>query len=170
MTVAPDKLNQHYQVKPNTPSTTVLPQRRRASKVWAKGPVVVMVAAILGLFLVGLQARLAVLGYQLEATKQQVAIYENANQRMRLEVAQLKDPQRVADVAVERLGMKYPMMADLQYLAAGPETERVKDHLLTPAADPGRIEQLELSGRINWLEGLAHLAATWVGQVEGGER
>lgn len=47
-------------------------------------------------------------GYALVATQNQAQQLELENERLRVEIAQLKSPQRIKQIAEEQLGMKVP--------------------------------------------------------------
>ena len=47
-------------------------------------------------------------GYALVATQNQAQELELENERLRVEIAQLKSPQRVNEIAQDKLGMKVP--------------------------------------------------------------
>lgn len=47
-------------------------------------------------------------GYVLVDTQQKAQVLEQENERLRIEIAQLKSPQRIKSIAAEELGMQVP--------------------------------------------------------------
>ena len=47
-------------------------------------------------------------GYELVAIQQQIQQVEQENERLRIEIARLKSPQRIEQIATDELGMEVP--------------------------------------------------------------
>lgn len=75
---------------------------------WLSFVCVVAVATLLSLSLVSRHAALIDKGYELVKLQGEAAQLERDNEALRLEIARLKSPRRITDIAVHRLGMVQP--------------------------------------------------------------
>jgi len=65
-----------------------------------------------------------IIGYKIDKIKQEINALQRENERLQLEITRLKSPERVAKVAVSRLGMIEPQTAQMCYVPGG-NTERL---------------------------------------------
>jgi len=101
---------------PQQPLVQPYPQRNKARgkrKVAA-------VALILLAFAVGLTwtiqcVLLTLKGYELARIKKEILTLQQANEQLELEVARLKSPERVAELATTKLGMVKPAPEDMRF-------------------------------------------------------
>lgn len=94
-------------------------QRAKAQRSrWVGFVCLVVVATVLSLTLVSRHAALVAKGYELVKLQAEAAQLEKDNEALRLEIARLKSPQRITDIAVHRLGMVQPHK--VYYAAAVP--------------------------------------------------
>lgn len=104
------------------PETLIQPHPRPTVKPARRNKVLAL--AVMGLFfLAGLGAvvqtvRVNVLGYQLAQVRREVAALERANERLELEVARLKDPARLAQIARTTLGLVEPDSSQVEYVSS----------------------------------------------------
>ncbi len=60
-------------------------------------------------------------GYDLVHTEQQAEAVEQENERLKIDIARLKSPQRIKDIATKDLGMEVPKRASEHFRAAASE-------------------------------------------------
>lgn len=93
-------------------------------------------------------------GYGLVDAKQEIMRLERANETLKLDIAKLKTPERVAQIASQKLGMIVPKNA---YFSAGTGAYATKGLLEAPAADKD-----SLTGLLN----ISLLDNLWSGQKQ----
>jgi cell division protein FtsL len=87
-----------------------------------------------GLFLAFEASYLSVKVYQLDQLKKEVANLEKDNEKLKLEVAKLKAPERIAQIATSQLKMQYPNAANVAYLL--PPEQKHPDQVASNGNDP----------------------------------
>ncbi|WP_196594404.1 cell division protein FtsL [Pectinatus sottacetonis] len=68
----------------------------------------VVVVAAMAMFIIFRNSAAVNQGYQLVKMKSEVASLEQQNARLRLDIAQLKSPERIRNIAINELGMVLP--------------------------------------------------------------
>jgi cell division protein FtsL len=151
------------QVEENNRARTRLSGRSR-QKILLLG--LVLLAIILAFGKTFLAVQIVIKGYELDALKGEITTMQRDNERLQLEVARLKAPERVAQVATTRLGMVEPGSGQLYYVpgkvAPGQQVQvaaREPEAEGTAIATPERRSWLAILSRAleNWLQP-AHLA------------
>lgn len=89
------------------PSSAAQSPRKNVS-LRAKCFLMVALVAITAMFVTIRSETIIRAGYQLVQTKAQVAKMEKENEALRLEIAKLKSPQRIQNIATSQLGMVVP--------------------------------------------------------------
>ncbi|MBE3581854.1 MAG: cell division protein FtsL [Thermoanaerobacteraceae bacterium] len=106
--------------QPTAPETR--PKRKKALR---RGKVVtvslILAAFVLGLLWTSQSIGLVLKGYELNRLKKEISTLQQANERLQLEVARLKSPEHVAQVATTRLGMVKPTSQDIRFLPSSEE-------------------------------------------------
>lgn len=82
---------------------------RKLTSVWVAGPGLVGLAVVVALSLVYLQASCIVTGHEIVALKKQLADLQAENERLQVQVVKLTAPDRIEQLATERLGMVRPV-------------------------------------------------------------
>ncbi|SMB94301.1 cell division protein FtsL [Thermanaeromonas toyohensis ToBE] len=104
---------------PQQPLSQPYPRKRKAHgrrKIAAVG--LIFLAFALGLTWTIQSVLLVLKGYELARIKKEIFTLQQANQRLELEVARLKSPERVAELATTKLGMIKPAPQDVQFSTA----------------------------------------------------
>jgi len=139
-------------------------QNRSRKKILLLG--LVLLAIVLAFGKTFLAVQLVIKGYELDALKREITTMQRDNERLQLEVARLKAPERVAQVATTRLGMVEPGTGQLYYVpgkvAPGQQVQvaaREPEAEGMAIAIPERRSWLAILSRAleNWLQP-AHLA------------
>ncbi|WP_294160542.1 cell division protein FtsL [uncultured Selenomonas sp.] len=81
----------------------MLNQKWRSRLTWS-----ILIVAVLALALTMRAGLSANRGYALVKTQQQAAQIEQENERLKIDIAKLKSPKRIKDIATSRLGMEVP--------------------------------------------------------------
>lgn len=76
----------------------------------------VLLAFALGMVWTTQSIWLVLKGYELARLKKEISTLQQANERLQLEVARLRSPEHVAQVATTRLGMVKPTFSDIRFL------------------------------------------------------
>lgn len=95
------------QVNPHT----VRERRRRTSldtKLRSRCQMLFVTVAVLAMAVTVRSGISASRGYELVAIQQQIQQVEQENERLRIEIARLKSPQRIEQIATDELGMEVP--------------------------------------------------------------
>ena len=87
--------------------------KRKVDSRWRKRKLTTTIAIFLWLLLSGFgyvwcRVQVVKLGYQLSDSHQQHTRLLNDNNKLHLELARLKAPERVQRIAIEQLGLKHP--------------------------------------------------------------
>jgi len=94
------------------------PRRRPAAREKALALAMVSLLFLAGVAVVAQTVRLNALGYELAQVRREVALLERSNGRLELEVARLKDPARLAQLATDTLGLVEPDAAHVERVPA----------------------------------------------------
>ncbi|MDN5344992.1 MAG: hypothetical protein PWQ18_1105 [Clostridia bacterium] len=124
----------------------------------------VLLAIVMAFGKTFLAVRLVINGYEMEALKQQINTLQRENERLQLEVARLKAPERVARVATTRLGMVEPAEGQLYYVP-GKASQQVQV-AAGATAGPGTAAAttaaaLPAPPHHSWLASLAAALQSW---------
>jgi cell division protein FtsL len=84
------------------------PQELLDQKMRSRVKVLCGVLAIMALVLTARCAISANRGYELVRTQQQAQELEQENERLKLEIAHMKSPERIKEIATKKLGMEMP--------------------------------------------------------------
>lgn len=107
------------QVKLSWPQQPLVQPCPRKRKVHGRRKVaavaLIFLAFTLGLTWTVQSVLLIIKGYELARIKKEILTLQQANQRLELEVARLKSPERVAELATTKLGMVKPAPQDVQF-------------------------------------------------------
>ncbi|HBT47531.1 MAG TPA: hypothetical protein DEA73_06600 [Peptococcaceae bacterium] len=143
------------------PEPTAPATRAGRKKVRGRGRLlaVLLVLAAFGLGLLWTYQSISLVlkGYELNRLKAEISTLQQANERLQLEVARLKSPEHVAQVATTRLGMVKPTPQDIRFLPSSEEEPvRVAQELAVPP-EPSIEEHHPLWRAVaqaiqNWLE------------------
>ncbi|MBC7325123.1 MAG: septum formation initiator family protein [Moorella sp. (in: Bacteria)] len=136
-------------------------QSRARQRVKLLGLVLLVIALAFGRTFLAVQ--MVIKGYQLEGLKQEISTLQRENERLQLEVARLKSPERVAAAATNRLGMVKPGTAQLYYVPGkavpGQQVQvAVEEPLIKGAA-------IAAPGRQTWLAALYRALQDWLQPV-----
>ncbi|MCG0276993.1 MAG: cell division protein FtsL [Thermanaeromonas sp.] len=100
---------------PQQPLVQPYPQRSKArGKPKAMAVVLVLLAFAIGLTWTVQCVFLTLKGYELTRIKREILALQQANEQLELEVARLKSPERVAELATTKLGMVKPAPQDVR--------------------------------------------------------
>ena len=103
------RLEEEYELYEEVPQSQPLPQPRRRvclnTQLRAKCCILFVTVSAMAMLVTFLSGLSASRGYALVQTKQEALSLESENERLRLEVAKLKAPQRVQQLAASELGM-----------------------------------------------------------------
>jgi len=119
----------------------VVSRKRRGRKA---GPVqeklilvgCIFLAVITGLMLAATHAQITDRNANIIQVKQEISDLQNANERLKLEIARLKSLDRIENIAMTQLGMVEPGIEDIQYVA-------FDDKNGSKASDTGTLAQGE---------------------------
>ncbi|MDN5346807.1 MAG: hypothetical protein PWP65_371 [Clostridia bacterium] len=104
----------------------------------------VLAGFILGLLVTMQAARLIVQGYAVAQLKREISGLERENQRLHLEIARLKSPERIAAQA-SRLGLVRPKSDQICFLPAT-SPEPAKEVTETPPVAPAEVHEDNVKG------------------------
>lgn len=136
------------------------PNRTR-QKALLLGLVLLAIALAFGKTLLAVQ--LVIKGYELDALKQEISTMQRDNERLQLEVARLKAPERVAQVATTRLGMVEPVAGQLYYV---PGKAFPGQQVQVAAEQPGgKGAEIATPARRSWLAALSRALQNWLQPV-----
>lgn len=112
---------------------------RKADKQFrVKCLILVSIAMLIAAVTTLQRAAIVQAGYDLVKVKSQVAQMEKENELLRLEIAKLKSPQRIEEIAIKELGMVIPKNA---YFAAATTTAADQSQVV-PQQEEGIAEKL----------------------------
>ena len=97
--------------EPSKPQLTVIPPRPRTllnTRLRSRCQVMFLVIAAFAMAVTVRSGISASRGYALVAVQQQAQQLEQENERLRVEIAKLKSPQRIQAIAAQELGMEVP--------------------------------------------------------------
>lgn len=103
------------------PAQIIQPERRARKQQVARRNKGLVIALVLLAFALGMvwttqSIWLVLKGYELAQLKKEISTLQQANERLQLEVARLKSPEHVAQVATTKLGMVKPTYRDIRFL------------------------------------------------------
>lgn len=107
-----------------------------------------------------LAVQVIIKGYELEALKKEIATIQRENERLQLEVARLKAPERIASVATMRLGMVEPKESQLYYVAGKIVPEKQMQVATAIPSQP--VEEAGAQPRQSWLAALSEVLQKWL--------
>ncbi|MGB9885533.1 MAG: cell division protein FtsL [Moorellales bacterium] len=155
---------------PEAPAAYEAPVRTHArlrpgTKLKGFGLVLVALVFLSGVAVVAQTARLNALGYRLAELRSEVNALERANQRLELEVAELRAPARLARVAESHLGLVEPDPTHVRTLPAARVAQAEAELGLLPGAnlEAGRERS---AGWEKWSRALAHWLEARAGGTE----
>lgn len=106
-----------YQEQPAAkPAVVAKPQPKLNKSLRAKCLILIVIFALMAAFTTVRNEYIVSEGYDLVKVKSEAIAVERENERLRLEIAQMKSPQRIQDIAVANLGMTVP---EEVYFASG---------------------------------------------------
>lgn len=144
------------------------PATVRSHRAWRLGPEAVtayiavwVVAVLSALLLVSRYSAMATVTYQIADMKRQIAQMDDQNESLERQVAELKRPERIMQIAVTQLGMVAPrdfqQAASTPLLAQAQETDQAEENSTQVARDRGHAT---LAGALDQIgRGLARLLA-----------
>ncbi|MGI9951152.1 septum formation initiator family protein [Moorellaceae bacterium AZ2] len=107
---------------PRPTGPEIRPRKKKAPRHGRVVTVSLLISAfILGLLWTSQSISLVLKGYELNQLKKEISTLQQANERLQLEVARLKSPEHVAQVATTRLGMVKPTSQDIRFLPSSEE-------------------------------------------------
>lgn len=86
----------------------------RHDRIWVSG--LVMLCFFMAICFTGLEAKIASCDYQIHNLKNQIAAQDTKNDRLSLEIEDLKSLSRVEQYAMTNLNMVYPENTDIDYM------------------------------------------------------
>ena len=124
----------------------------------------VLLAFVTGLGLASLTAELNAKGYELYQMQQDVEKMESTNQRLRLEIARLNSPQRVQQLAQEKLGMILPTSKDIQIVRLDEESYHtsVQESNILETTTYAEIDVHLKPQDAPWLAGVVQAVGSWL--------
>ena len=127
------------------------------------GLALVALVFLSGVVVVAQTARLNALGYRLAQVRGENLSLERTTQKLELEVARLKDPSRLAQLAQDRLGLVEPDLAHVRPLPVASLARAEAEVGLRPGAELAQAQEPTPL----WRE-LARAVSRWLGpRVEG---
>ncbi|QDR80378.1 cell division protein FtsL [Sporomusa termitida] len=121
--------------------------RKADKQLRTKCLILVVIAIVMAAVTTMQSAAIVQSGYDLVKIKGQVAKLEKENELLRLDIAKLKSPQRIEEIAVKELGMIVPKNAYYASAAAADSPAQA-----VPARDTGVAEQLLGAIKLNKAE------------------
>lgn len=134
-----------YEQEAASPAPKIIPKADRKLRV--KCLTLVLIAVVMAAITTMQSAAIVQSGYELVKIKGQVAKVEKENELLRLDIARLKSPQRIEEIAVKELGMIVPKNA--YYASAATAATPAPAE---PAGDAGVAEQLLGAIKLNKAE------------------
>jgi len=92
----------------NSPKSRVRNKPHKKILVYFRVIALILCGFGLGLYYISMNHQVTVLGYQVEAQKEKVAELQRDYKQLELKAAELQSPDRVEEVAVNKLGMQKP--------------------------------------------------------------
>ncbi|QGP92917.1 Cell division protein FtsL [Neomoorella glycerini] len=136
-------------------------QNRARQKVVLLGLVLLAIGIAFGKTYLAVQ--LVIKGYELDALKQEINTMQRENERLQLEVARLKAPERIAAVATTRLGMVEPRAGQLYYV---PGKAGQGQQLQVATGEPaGKGVETTAPVQQSWLAALSRALQNWLDPV-----
>ncbi|WP_406678172.1 septum formation initiator family protein [Neomoorella carbonis] len=136
-------------------------QNRARQKVMLLG--LVLLAIGIAFAKTYLAVQVVIKGYELEALKQEINTIQRENERLQLEVARLKAPERIAAVATTRLGMVEPREGQLYYV---PRQAGQGQQLQVAAGEPaGKGDETKTPVHQSWLAAISRALQNWLEPV-----
>lgn len=148
MLVVPQREYQELEVDRASAAKSVAGKLRPGKKT--------LVLALAGFFLAGvvIAAEWSILlsqGFEIAAVEQEISQLNIQNERLKLQSEQLKSPERLEQIAVNELGMRYPAQEEIQVVAA--------EELLKGSAGSFKQEPLAMAARPAYKDGEKPLLA-----------
>lgn len=103
---------------------------------WLNFVCLVALATLLALSLISRHAAVISKGYELVKLRAEAMQLERENEALRLEIARLKAPQRITDIAVHRLGMVQPQNVYYATKTHPASTSHPQDYAQAPLNPP----------------------------------
>ncbi|WP_258359325.1 cell division protein FtsL [Moorella sulfitireducens (nom. illeg.)] len=155
------KTHPDYNYKPAAAKEGYRPRARDKTRQKVVLLVLVLLAIGIAFAKTYLAVQVVLRGYELEALKEEISTIQRENERLQLEVARLKAPERIAAVATTRLGMVAPREGQLYYVPGNNGQYR---QLQVAAGETG-AEGVETKApaRRSWLAYLAQALQSWLG-------
>ncbi len=100
-------------------------------------------------------------GYKAAKIKQEINVLQRENERLQLEVARLKAPERIVRIAVDRLNMVKPQKEQICYV---PGQDNADAHMIAAQASEEKIESVAVTSQ-SWLQMLAQTLQQWLNPV-----
>jgi cell division protein FtsL len=124
-----------YSYKPR-PVAKPKPEAKKANNLAVKVAIVscVLLAVITGLLLTATHTQITYKTDNIIQLKREISDLQNANERLKLEIARLKSLDRVEFIATTELGMIQPGINDVEYIAFE-DTNMEAEPALSDAAD-----------------------------------
>lgn len=143
-----------------------LPERRSCERQKVKQKIKILGMVLLALVICFSMTFLAILtvtkGYKIASIKQEINTLQRENERLQLEVARLKAPERIATVATSRLGMAEPLAEQICYVPGdGNEKQKVA---VQPVEKETEVEVVVAAPQ-SWLHALTQVLQQWLSPV-----
>lgn len=159
---APQYQENQLQPRQHSPSgVRNLRKQQRKRKLFTV--LIIFTGLALGLLLVSETARLEARGHELLKLKEEISGLKMHNERLKLKMAQLQSPSRIEQVAINNLGMKYPLEDDLLLVRHFPN-EKWKDEVTDGVVSEG-AQPLVSNAQRNFNSGLTNSLAHFFTKV-----
>lgn len=140
-----------YEVKTANNSAPA-PKGRNLEKIQSKTKrklaLLVLLVLAAGFSMTFLATQTVIKGYQVENIKKEINTLQRENERLQLEVARLKTPERIAEVATVRLGMVEPQTSQFYYIPGSEQAQMATTATIEPLVK--EIQVTDNSSR-SWL-------------------
>ncbi len=114
---------------------------RLRARVVRRGVAIAVVAIALALTFVWTRVRVVQLGYEVSQINKQVGDLMRQRNRFEVEVAKLKSPDRLEQMARDHFNMRLPVGNEIVFMTMTPETQQEKRHAKRRAEYMAQISQ-----------------------------